>query len=64
MMSIKEILNQPKYLKFMYCKKCESNQIYRQRDEEGITWIYCPVCQYKEHIKSYFAEEKMECRGK
>jgi len=56
MILIKQILNQPKYLKFMfaYCKKCGSDQAYKQRDEEGISWVYCPVCGFKESLKNYF----------
>ena len=39
---------------FAYCKKCGSDQAYKQRDEEGISWVYCPVCGFKESLKNYF----------
>jgi len=44
-------------MKEIYCKKCESNQCYKQYDD-GINWIICPVCGYKERIYSYFKKDK------
>lgn len=37
----------------IYCKKCESKQCYKQCDD-GVNYIICPVCGYKEIIKQYF----------
>lgn len=39
-------------MKNIICKKCGSNQCYKQFDE--VKWIICPVCNYRERIYSYF----------
>jgi ssDNA-binding Zn-finger/Zn-ribbon topoisomerase 1 len=48
-----------KDMKKIFCKKCGENQTYKQFDD-GVNWIICSVCGYKERLFSYFKKYDLQ----
>jgi len=58
--STKEIIKtrkkiEQKEIKGIICKHRET-KMYKQQDEEKITWVICIGCGYKERIRHYFGK--------